>query len=187
MREDENRKIAYQELCNSYRAIDTFRTALLGLLPLASGTGIFLLFRESKEIEAGALRFLRPIGLFGFAVSLGLFLFEIFGIRKCHELILTGRNLERYLGVVGQFRSRPRGVLGAINEPFASGVVYPAVLAGWAFVGMQSYCGRAGIKSWFVALAIFGVGFALSMYYNLWLAKNFRQREREGLYIHSRP
>jgi hypothetical protein len=38
----ENLKIIYQELCNSYRAIDDFRTKLLGFLPLATGAGVVL-------------------------------------------------------------------------------------------------------------------------------------------------
>jgi hypothetical protein len=40
---DENLKMAYQEVCTTYRAIDDFRAKLLGLLPLVSGTGIFFL------------------------------------------------------------------------------------------------------------------------------------------------
>ena len=32
----------YNELCNSYRAIDDFRTKLLGFLPLVTGGGLIL-------------------------------------------------------------------------------------------------------------------------------------------------
>jgi hypothetical protein len=46
---NENLKTVYQQLCESYRAIDDFRAKLLGFLPLATGTGIFLLsFRYSQ-------------------------------------------------------------------------------------------------------------------------------------------
>ena len=37
----ENLRTVYRELCSSYRAIDDFRTKLLGFLPLATGAGIF--------------------------------------------------------------------------------------------------------------------------------------------------
>jgi hypothetical protein len=40
---DENLRDAYQELCNSYRAVDDFRMKLLAFLPLATGTGVVLL------------------------------------------------------------------------------------------------------------------------------------------------
>lgn len=165
-KQNENRTTVYQELCTSYRAIDNFRTTLLGLLPLASGTGIFLLYNDADGIPPGTMGFLGPIGLFGFAVTLGLFLFEIYGIRKCHALINAGRKLEVLLGVEGQFTRRPRGILGVINEPFASGIIYPAVLAAWAFVGFYSV---SAIASWVFALLIFEIGFLLSLGYNLWL------------------
>jgi hypothetical protein len=162
----ENYKIAYQELCTSYRAIDNFRTALLGLLPLASLTGIFLLYNNNKEITSETLRVLGSFGLFGFAVTLGLFLFEIYGIRKCHALIDAGKRFEELLGVEGQFTLRPRAVIGVINEPFASGIIYPAVLAAWAFVGLYPIC---PVASGVIALLLFGIGFALSLWYNFWL------------------
>lgn len=160
----ENHKIVYQELCTSYRAIDNFRTALLGLLPLASGAGIFLFYSDTETTTLETL--MGPIGLFGFAVTLGLFLFEIYGIRKCHALIDAGRRLEELLGVEGQFTRRPREVIGFINEPFASGIIYPAVLAAWAFVGFYPVC---PIASGVIAFFLFGIGFALSLWYNFWL------------------
>jgi hypothetical protein len=49
---DDHLKAAYQELCHSYRAIDDFRAKLLGFLPLATGTGIFL-HRLEPLAEAG--------------------------------------------------------------------------------------------------------------------------------------
>ncbi len=36
---NENLKAPYQQLCDSYRAINDFRTKLLGFLPLATGGG----------------------------------------------------------------------------------------------------------------------------------------------------
>jgi hypothetical protein len=37
---------AYAEICKSYHAIDAFRMKLLGLLPLASLVGVFLIDRD---------------------------------------------------------------------------------------------------------------------------------------------
>ena len=54
---------AYEEICKSYHSIDEFRTRLLGLLPLSSLVGIFLL-DPAKMISATAM----PLNeLFGFA------------------------------------------------------------------------------------------------------------------------
>jgi hypothetical protein len=69
---------------------------------------------------------LSAIGVFGFLFTLGLFAYELFGIKKCHYLIATGDRLERALRVEGQFTSRPRSVANFVNEPFASAVIYPA-------------------------------------------------------------
>lgn len=46
-----NLATGYQELCNSYRAIDDFRAKLLGFLPLATGTGIFLLLDKLQNVD----------------------------------------------------------------------------------------------------------------------------------------
>ncbi|MBI1278697.1 MAG: hypothetical protein GC179_11275 [Anaerolineaceae bacterium] len=131
---DENTRSIYQQLCESYRAIDSFRTALLGFLPLASGTGILVLYNGGKAIENDAFQFLPSIGLFGFVATLGLFVFEIYGIRKCKELIETGKVLETQMGVIGQFLTRPDGVWDKFDEPTAAALIYPAVLAAWLFV-----------------------------------------------------
>src|SRR5947207_1302769 len=66
----------YQELCTMYRAIDDFRAKLLGFLPLVSGAGVFFLldgvFAEQAKRNV-VLPSLEPIGLFGCAVTFGLF------------------------------------------------------------------------------------------------------------------
>ena len=104
----------YDQLCQSYRAIDDFRAKLLGFLPLASAGGAFLLLNEvlvNSEKSKFAKPFLGPLGLFGFVVTLGLFFYEMYGIRKCDALIRAGKQLECSLGITdGQFRKRPRSV-----------------------------------------------------------------------------
>lgn len=176
----ENLRTVYKELCTSYRAIDDFRTKLLALLPLATGGGIFLLAGDEKKIEA-IEKHLPYVGLFGFVVTLGLFFFELHGILKCTHLIKAGTKLEEALGIKenGQFVERPLGFLGFINEPFAAGVIYPAVLAAWAYMAIHfslkqdvSACGWKLVTLPFNSVSateVFIGGFAVAFVYNLWL------------------
>src|SRR5947209_20599431 len=108
--QDDNLRAAYQELCTSYRAIDDFRAKLLGFLPLATGTGIFLLLCNFKDVSKldfctpETKSFLVGVGAFGFFITLGLFFYEIYGIQKCGALIEAGRRLEGALRLDnGQF------------------------------------------------------------------------------------
>lgn len=183
----QNHKLdVYKQICTSYYAIDDFRTKLLGFLPLATGAGIFLLVDDEKKIAA-VEPYLRPIGLFGFVVTLGLFCFELHGILKCTRLIGAGEELEIKLGIQegeGQFRDRPLGVLGFINEPFASGVIYPAVLAAWAFLAMdfklkQDYSAFSLFQDATWAVWVFIVGFIVTFFYNLSLILPVHRERRK--------
>lgn len=165
-------KTVYGQLCDSYRAIDTFRTTLLSLLPLASGAGIFLLFQKDA-ITPEQKSFLLPIGAFGFVITLGLFLFEIYGIKKCGALITAGRKLEQLADIRGQFFCRPRAVARVIDEPFASGVIYPAVLAAWAYLALRFVW--PAVAPW-IALAVFSSGFLGMLAYNIILGRSERHR-----------
>ena len=60
-------RVAYEQLCTSYRAIDDFRTKLLGFLPFVTGGGLVFLF--GRDVDE---KFFTPVGLFGLAVTLGL-------------------------------------------------------------------------------------------------------------------
>jgi hypothetical protein len=175
----------YGELCTSYRAIDDFRAKLLSLLPLVSGSGMFLLLNETLP-NPGKHAFSLPllaIGTFGLTITLGLFVYEIYGIRKCDALIDAGRCLERSLGIEdGQFRRRPRSVLHIINEPLAAGVIYPAVLAAWLFLALSSQKPSQtlfGVNAPLIAaIIVFVVGFGLVLTYNIVLGN----REPKKLY-----
>jgi hypothetical protein len=173
----ENLKTVYSELCVSYRAIDDFRTKLLGFLPLATGAGLFLLVSDKDKMDF-ARQFFRPMGLFGFIITLGLFSYELYAIKKCGRLIRVGKLLEKdklLLHLDGQFGWRPRSVAGMINEPFAAGIIYPVVLAAWMFVALVSTWPREGgpqydsKRALFGAVVVFVVGFVLSILFNLWL------------------
>lgn len=142
-----NQMEAYKLLCSSYHAIDDFRSKLLGFLPIASGAGIFFLLekvpwdmlkdKKCDLLEAKAKNIFTAGGSFGFLVTLGLFAFELYGIKKCCALIQAGKRMEKSLGITdGQFTKRPHGIANTINEPFASGVIYSAALAAWSFFAL---------------------------------------------------
>lgn len=161
----ENLRTVYRELCSSYRAIDDFRTKLLGFLPLATGAGIFFLVTDKAKIDS-VQPYFGPIGIFGFVITLGLFFYEFYGIKKCTHLIRAGIEIEKELTVNdGQFTKRPPGVLGLINEPLAAGVIYPAVLAAWTFIALAFSQSQDAARRW--ATCVFLVGFAISFSYNL--------------------
>jgi hypothetical protein len=158
-----NRSAIYGELCASYRSIDDFRTKLLGFLPLATGAGIFLLLGDAGKLGSEGQKFLTPVGAFGVLITAGLYAFELYGIKKCTRLIKIGTELENKLSVAGQFNTRPDGACLVLNEPFASGVIYPAVLAAWTFLALVFACGFE--RAWQAAALIFFLGFLLPVPY----------------------
>lgn len=170
--------MAYRELCKSYHAIDDFRAKLLGFLPLATGAGILFTAKESSALLE---HLSAPIGIFGFLITLGLFCYELYGIAKCSELIRTGRKLERALNIHGQFVSRPDGILGLINEPFAAGVIYPAVLASWSLLAfLHSKDGKLqnpDTYAWLTAGSVFVAGLAITLVYDYCLKTRRRDPE----------
>jgi hypothetical protein len=114
-------------------AIADFRAKLLVLLPLASGAGALLLLARDADT-----RFFGAIGLYGMAVTAGLFLYELRGIQRSFTLRQQAASLETALGVPagqGQFRDRPGAALrGFVGAEGAAWVVYLAILAMWAYV-----------------------------------------------------
>jgi hypothetical protein len=156
----------YQEVCKSYHAIDTFRAKLLGLLPLASGTGIFLLLGNGFFTQRAVV--LLPIGLFGVGATFGLFALELRGIQKCRALIRAGEDIEknplmnlkyhfarrakppsfsppRLLRILlppesdtdsAESRIGPSEEVVGIDAAMAARVMYSSVLAAWVFVAL---------------------------------------------------
>jgi hypothetical protein len=131
-------RIAYQEVCNSYHRIDDFRAKLLGLLPLASAGGVFLLLRNEKgQAEAGlANRHLLVAGVIGAIVSVALFFYELRGVQRCIRLYEVGKKLEEDMGIQGQFVRWTHSVGRTINEPIAASIIYSIVTAGWSYVAL---------------------------------------------------
>jgi len=162
LRNDEEIRLAYQEVCNSFHAIADFRAKLLGLLPLVSGVGIFILLNQG--FTSSTARYLLPIGIFGFIVTLGLSFYELRGIQKCNSLVKGGQNIEALFGIYGQFRLLPSPINGFIRNTLAARIIYPAVLAAWVFVALVNF---SGLWSSILALLIFFITFAASSLLNL--------------------
>ncbi|MDQ3061874.1 MAG: hypothetical protein M3R14_03280 [Acidobacteriota bacterium] len=133
----ENLRSVYSEVCKSYHAIADFRAKLLALLPIASGAGGLLILAEKDAVK----NYLGPIGVFGAAVTLGLFVYELRGIQRCKALIEVGKDMETLMGVAkGQFGSRPKGIAGGlIGSETAGWIVYLTVLAAWCYLAIVGF------------------------------------------------
>lgn len=128
-------KTIYEQACLAHNAIADFRAKLLALLPIASGTGIFLLL--SDKITPEAKPHLVAVGTFGVLVTIGLFLYELRGIHRCNALIQCGKILENKLikESTGTFYSQQEPVLkGFVSLTWASLMIYPAVIGAWSYV-----------------------------------------------------
>ena len=121
-----------------------FRTKLLTLLPIASGTGILLLLRGETQSDAPQL--LVAAGIFGFLVTVGLFLHELYNIEWCYTLWDCGEALEKKLfndpANRGVFLGAPKDLFaGAVSAKGAALVIYPSTLGGWAYLAYTALPG----------------------------------------------
>jgi hypothetical protein len=111
------------------------RPKLLTLLPLATGTGAFLLLQRAEN-NHDVRGFLGPNGIFGFVVTLGLFAYELRGMQRCHRLEVQLAALERLFRLSpeqGPFLGQPKRKLGNMLGPPAAGlIVYLATAFAWA-------------------------------------------------------
>lgn len=140
----------YQEICKSHQAVDEFRMKLLGLLPLASLAGIFLLGKSGMGPgsvgEQSLPQLIAFIGIFAAIFTLALFMYEIRGILKCHELILSGRKIEKSLGISGQFwvcekqheQKRTSKTHSIFNAITTACFTYSFVFTGWLFLTLHN-------------------------------------------------
>jgi len=163
----------YDQLCQSYRAIDDFRAKLLGLLPLATGAGIWTFldkYERLQHLSTGGKSVLIATAVFGALITLGLLAYEIYGIKKCGALITAGRLTENLSLQIenGQFKSRPQSVAHIVNEPFAAGIVYPAVLAAWCYIALAF--SWSGANPW-IPLLVFAGGLVGTLVYDQMLQK----------------
>ncbi len=127
--------LAYTEVCKTYHAVDDFRAKLLALLPIASGAGVFLLLTDpTRTVDKSHVA---AIGIFGVLATVGLFLHELRGLKRCGRIMEIGRDLERAMELEdAQFKGEADaqhwgGLLGAESAAY---VIYGAVLAAWCYV-----------------------------------------------------
>jgi hypothetical protein len=116
-------QVVYQETCKTHGAVADFRAKLLALLPIASGAGIFLLL---GQFDGDDRMLLVPIGLFGVAVTFGLFMYELRRIEDCTALRERAWNIEQHLGVrrdLSQFGDWPGGKGNLADEIGAAWIV----------------------------------------------------------------
>jgi hypothetical protein len=131
MDDDSKRQTLYEQVCRQHDEIQHFRAKLLSLLPIASAGGIFFLVKDGG-IWQNLYPHLLAIGLFGIAVTAGLFEYELHGIRKCAALLCAARRLEEALSkeCQGAFQSKPRRV----EMKTAAFIIYPTTGGAWAYV-----------------------------------------------------
>jgi hypothetical protein len=82
----------YAEISASVRTTDDISFKLLGLVPLISGGGIFLLLDASKQPDWSPVTIF--IALFGAVVTFAIYRWEVRNIQTCNWLIARGAELE---------------------------------------------------------------------------------------------
>jgi hypothetical protein len=116
---------------------------------------VFILLGKFDDPDNQKL--LAPIGLFGIAVTLGLFMYELRGIEDCTMLRSRAKSIEEQLGVPvdqTQFGSWPAGKLGLVDEIGAGWIIYLAVLASWTYVAGTGFDKGSGGWPWYWVLGI---------------------------------
>jgi hypothetical protein len=155
---------AYDEVCRSYHGVDDFRAKLLGILPIASLAGIIVLGKDNL-FTTGTQASQRLIGFgsfFAAAFTLFLFLYEIRGILRCHDLIQRGEELEGKLRVKGQFfvcadehrQSEKSKTERIFNAKVAASGIYSLVFSAWLFMALKFSFGFAIIGCGFTATVV---------------------------------
>jgi hypothetical protein len=148
----ESVRVVYQQVCDSYHAIDEFRMKLLGFLPLTSIVGLLVLEKGTLGALTSVVRneLVAYVAFFAAAFTLALFIYEIRGIRRSHGLVRRGRELETALNIRGQFWVCTEEATAAVepstyrrraarpfNAKVAACFMYSLVLAAWIFVALR--------------------------------------------------
>jgi hypothetical protein len=134
--------LAYEQVHNRYAGITEFRAKLLGLLPLATGTGAFLLLQRAEDPNNLQRAFLGPIGIFGLVVTVGLFAYELRGMQRCRKLEEQGRALEQKMKLdrdLGPFHQPPRRLGGMLGAPAAGLIIYVATASAWLSLALYGF------------------------------------------------
>jgi hypothetical protein len=125
---------------------------LLSILPIASVVGLVALGKGLPTPQPGMLQSdaVGYIGIFSGLFTLALFGYEMRGLLMCHDFSLAGAELEKEMGIPGQFthcseeRNFPcydgrykRPIALLVNDKSTSVAVYSLVFGAWFFVGLR--------------------------------------------------
>jgi hypothetical protein len=175
--DQENLLVAYKAACDRHQQIDEFRGKLLALLPIASGGIGLLLIGERGTFES----YLTPIGIYGLVATSGLFIYELYGISVCKQIMGQAAGLEKRLNIpesMGQFRdrkeSKPRERL--IQAEIASWVVYLSVLSGWLYIACAHAAWDRPWPWWILGVVAILLARAAAIAFPRWWEKNLTCR-----------
>lgn len=141
MDQEEKKWKDYESIVASYRQLAEIRFKLLALLPSISGLAVGVISFDLAAFQQTPLpRFL--IGLLGFAVTLGLVIYDKRNSELYFGLSRQAEKLEEEIGAT-QFKNRPAGDLRffnlfGINHGPGLSLIYGAVLGAWLF---PIFCG----------------------------------------------
>ena len=127
----------YAEISASVRTTDDISFKLLGLVPLISGGGIFLLLDVSKQPDWSLVTIF--IALFGAVVTFAIYRWEVRNIQTCNWLIARGAELEEL--------SWPREQVGVPKGQFSNRDPKPRVL-GWRSKPDPNRKGPSRVLDW---------------------------------------
>jgi hypothetical protein len=166
-------ELAYEQVHNRYAGITEFRAKLLALLPLATGTGTFLLLERAKDPNGELRLFLGPIGIFGLIVTLGLFVYELRGMQRCRRLEGQGKDLEKlmHLNGLGPFHQPPRKLGNMLGAPAAGLIIYIATAFAWLLLALYGFKASPNLPWALAAMGAFVLLLALA-WILLWLCLN---------------
>ena len=119
--------------------------------------------------------FLGPIGIFGFVVTLGLFIYELRGMQRCRKLEEQGEALEIEMKLgpeLGPFRGQPPRRLGNMLGPPAAGfIIYIATAFTWLLLALYGFKASPNLPWALAAMGAFVLLLALA-WILLWLCLN---------------
>lgn len=122
-------KMEYSEICKSYHNVRDMQLKLLTLIPIASGTAVSVVIKVPRDQVHSVM-----VGLVGFALTLGLFLYSLRGTRHADALTAQGSALEKEMHLdVGQFKDRPQEMTWIIGYTTASTLMYVVILTAWGY------------------------------------------------------
>ncbi len=136
LNQDEKRKTLldlYKEINTNWRTLADIRFKLLGLLPTISIVAIIALFTGAGGHLTPFLQSI--VSLLGFAVTIGIFMYDMRNSQLYDYLISRSRRIEFELGIhTGQHLGRPKARWFVIKHDVATGIIYIATIISWVVV-----------------------------------------------------